>query len=330
MLFLLAALFLQPAADRYRIDAVTINQTHIVFAHAGDLWQVSRAGGVAMRLTDLPGYEGFPSFSPDGRTLAFSGGASTGATDVFLMPAAGGETTQLTFHQKADNVRGWSPDGRTVLFNSSRTRDLQSELYAIDRDGVFPAQLPLPTGTSGSYAPDGQRMAYTPDLLFSNWQHYRGGILRDIDLVDLSTSTRIGAIPRTDSYDAFPMWIGEAVYFVSDRGGTHNLFKYDLDTKKVTPCTTFERFGVTYAAAGPDGIAMVVAGQIPVYDLATGQTAPVDVTFAEDAFPAQASKRVKIDGWLDAAAIGTDAGHLAFEARGEVLTLDAATGAVKN
>jgi tricorn protease len=78
------------------IDHVTINQTHIVFSYAGDLWIVERAGGEARRLTETPADEGGPVFSPDGTWLAFSRQIG-GDYDVFIMPASGGEARRLTY-----------------------------------------------------------------------------------------------------------------------------------------------------------------------------------------------------------------------------------------
>ena len=98
----------------------TLSRTEIVFAHAGDLWSVPRAGGEARRLTVSAGVEDNPIFSPDGSMIAFSG-EYDGNVDVFVMPAAGGVPKRLTWHPGQDGVRGWTPDGKRILFSSARS-----------------------------------------------------------------------------------------------------------------------------------------------------------------------------------------------------------------
>ena len=91
----------------------------IVFVYAGDLWSVARAGGLAQRLTSHEGTESLPRFSPDGKTIAFTG-QYDGNTDVFTIPAEGGEPTRLTWHPDPDQLVDWYPDGKSVLFRSRR------------------------------------------------------------------------------------------------------------------------------------------------------------------------------------------------------------------
>lgn len=88
-----------------RMPSVSAN--HIVFAYASDLWVVSRDGGEARRLTSSPGVESWPSISPDGKTVAFTG-EYAGNKDVYTVPIEGGEPVRLTSHPGNDVVRGWS------------------------------------------------------------------------------------------------------------------------------------------------------------------------------------------------------------------------------
>ncbi|NOT60465.1 MAG: protease, partial [Acidobacteria bacterium] len=141
----------------------TVNQTHIVFNYAGDLWTVARAGGDAKRLTSGVGNETDPYFSPDGTQIAFTG-AYDGNTDVFVVPASGGVPKRLTYHPGPDAVAGWTNDGKQVLFNSSRDMHASSflRLYTVSVNGGFPAALPLPMAERGAYSPDGASLAYEP------------------------------------------------------------------------------------------------------------------------------------------------------------------------
>ena len=211
-----------------------LSQTHVVFFFAGDLWRVSREGGAAQRLTVGPGVETSPVFSPDGSSIAFTG-EYDGNVDVFVIPAEGGEPRRLTWHPSSDVVLGWTPDGREILFTSRRTAFSRfSELFTVSLEGGLPKKLPLPMGFEGSFSPDGKSIAYVPlSRAFRVWKRYRGGLATPIWIADLSNSS-IEKIPRTDSNDFNPMWIGNKVYFLSDREGPVTLFFYDVNTKKVT------------------------------------------------------------------------------------------------
>src|SRR5690349_2135072 len=108
-LALTGALSAAPAV--HLLQRPTMNKTSIVFSYAGDLWTVSRSGGVATRLTGGTGFEAEAQFSPDGSTLAFTG-EYDGNVDVFTMPPTGGVPKRLTYHPDADRLAGWSPDGK--------------------------------------------------------------------------------------------------------------------------------------------------------------------------------------------------------------------------
>lgn len=311
---------------RYRLGQATMNNTHIVFSHAGDLWQVARTGGIATRLTETPGAEGLPFFSPDGKQIAFSAGATLRDADVFIMPASGGSATQRTFHPAPDLVAGWTADGARLLFASRRERAFDSELFTLAADAVMPERVPVPGGVSGTFSPDGRYLAYLRNSVGNRWLHYRGGLLADIDIVDLASGTAVDAVPREEVRDWQPMWVGDVIYFVSDRAGTANLFAYDRATKRVTQRTTFSRYGVRHAAAGPDGIVLVVDGQLFIYDWEAQATMPVPLTFPKRAFLEVGPKRVSVDAWVQDVALAPDGQHVAASVRGEVITMDLLSG----
>jgi len=201
-----------------------LSRTQIVFSFAGDLWTVPREGGEAQRLTSGVGVESGPVFSPDGSEVAFTG-EYDGNVDVFTVPASGGIPKRLTWHPGPDTVIGWTPDGKGILFRSQRNSYSRfSRLFTIPREGGFPAELPLPAADQGSYSEDGSRIAYLPlSPAFAAWKRYRGGRTTPIWIAALSDS-RIEKIPRENSNDFNPMWIGNRIYFLSDRAGAVTLY----------------------------------------------------------------------------------------------------------
>jgi tricorn protease len=305
-----------------------VSRTQIAFVYAGSIWIVDRQGGEARRLTAQPGEESSPVFSPDGAQLAFSKSVG-GNLDVHVVPVAGGELRRLTYHPKNDAVRGWTPDGKQVLFTSPRTSDGFARLYTVPAQGGFPAELPLPMGSDGSYAPDGTRLAYTPmPDPTRTWRNYRGGLSSPIWLAKLADSS-IEAIPREKANDREPMWVGEKIYFLSDRTYTVNLFAYDTRTKKVSQLTRFEKYDIKEAAASEDAIVFTQGGALHLYDLKTNQARIIPVRVSGD-FSEIKPRVVKAQRWIRTFNLSPDGAHALFGARGEVLTLSADKSEARN
>ena len=189
----------------------TLSKTQIAFVYAGDLWTVPREGGDAQRLTSGAGVETNPIFSPDGSTIAFTG-EYDGNVDVYTVPAAGGVPKRLTWHPAPDTALGWSPDGKKILFSSNRESYVGVvQLYTMDVNGSFPEKMPLPWGWEAAYSPDGARLAYVPmRRAFNVWKRYRGGDTTPIWLATL-TDSKVEKVPRENSNDYNPLWIGSKV-----------------------------------------------------------------------------------------------------------------------
>ena len=232
----------------------TVSQTQIVFSFAGDLWIVARDGGDARRLTSGIGQETDPFLSPDGTQVAFSG-EYDGNQDVYVVPAAGGVPRRLTYHPGADTVTGWTPDGRNITFVSTRASyyHFASQMYTVPATGGFATQVPLPIVEQASYSPDAARLAYMPHAQWQPaWKRYRGGQTTPLWIANLADS-KIERIPRENSNDFNPMWVGSTVYFLSDRNGPVSLFAYDTNTKQVSEAVKNDGLDFKSASAGPRG-----------------------------------------------------------------------------
>jgi tricorn protease len=231
------------------LQTPSVSRTHVAFSYADDIWVVERLGGDARRLTTHAARERLPVISPDGSQVAFARFNPTGGPfswDIYVVPITGGEERRLTFHPDLDFPINWTPDGKNVLILSfrSRTSILGGRLYTVPAQGGFPAEVPVPRGWAASFSPTGDRLAYTPivnGVDVFGWRNYRGGGTSKIWLVKLSDGTT-ETVPREASNDTDPMWIGDNVYFVSDRNGTENLFVYDTTKKTVKQLTTFEKY----------------------------------------------------------------------------------------
>jgi tricorn protease len=308
----------------------SLSRTQIVFAYAGDLWTVGRDGGAASRLTAGVGVESLPCFSPDGALVAFSG-QYDGNTDVFVVPASGGVPRRLTYHPDTDEVVGWTPDGKRVLFRSGRASATVGlpTLYTVGLEGGFPEELPLPTAVAGSYSADGTRLAYVPTQQWqAAWKRYQGGQTTPVWIVTLA-DLKIEKVPRENSNDANPMWVGDKIYFLSDRKGPVSLWAYDLATKKVAEALPNAGLDFKSAAAGPGGIVIEQFGALHLFDPATGRAKPVSVTIDGD-LPEVRPHYVKVGNRISAFGLSPNGARAVFEARGEILTVPAEKGDVRN
>ena len=304
---------------------LTVNQTHIAFAYAGDIWIVERTGGDARRLTTSPGEENFPVFSPDGSQVAFS--RQTGGNwDVYVMPSTGGEARRLTYDPRTDLAAGWTPDGQSVLFNSNR--NLQPQLYTIQLTAVLPNALPLPKVIAGSFSPDGARIAYEPMGGVGDWRFYRGGAKGQIWLANLNDGA-VEKLPQGDYNNDQPMWVGDKIYFISDRTSAYNLHVYDIRSRQTKQLTSYVQHGIRWTAAGGGVIAFVRDGRMHIYDPGTDKTRMLDVRVSPDT-PELKTKTVNAARTIDWASLSATADQIVFGTRGELLQFDPKTGESKN
>src|SRR5215472_11940719 len=137
----------------YRFPA--IHGGTIVFTAEGDLWRVGVQGGMAQRLTSHPGTESRASFSPDGKTLAFSA-EYEGPTEIYTMPIEGGLPTRRTFEGRSAAVVGWTPNGK-LLYSTTQYSTLPNwQLATIDLQTGEQALLPLSQARDGVFDPSGK------------------------------------------------------------------------------------------------------------------------------------------------------------------------------
>jgi len=313
----------------FLLQKPALSQTRIVFVFAGDLWSVPREGGKAERLTSSPGFETNPLFSPDGSEIAFTG-EYDGNVDVFVIPAAGGVPRRLTWHPAADTALGWTPDGKRVLFTSGRNAYSRfSELYTVGLDGGLEEKLPLPMGFEAAFSPDGKCIAYVPlSRAFTAWKRYRGGRATPVWIANLADSV-IEKVPRENSNDFNPIWVGDKVYFLSDRDGAVSLFAYDLRSKKVSRAVENSGLDLKSASAGPGAIVYEQFGNLNLYDLKTGTTSRVPITVNGD-MPEVRERFKAVGGSLEIAGLSPNAARAVFEARGEIVTVPAEKGDPRN
>lgn len=252
----------------------TINNTHISFVYANDLWIVPKEGGDAKRLTSNEGQESLPHFSPDGKWIAFTG-QYDGNTDVYVIPAEGGQPERLTWHPGADNVTGWTPDGESILFASSRegVPTQESKIYKIKRTGGMEEALEIPRAVAGEISDDGKYIAYQQIGFWDpEWRNYRGGQAKPIWIVDMKNFS-LKMTPQADNErHTDPVWVNNTVYFLSERDYANNVWSYKPATNELKQLTFHSDFDCKSLDAGGGQIVYEQGGYLNILNPANGNS----------------------------------------------------------
>jgi len=315
----------------------SLSQDKIAFRYADDIWTVSRQGGEAVRLTSDGQVQAGPFYSPDGASIAYSAHLN-GNTDAYIIPATGGVPRRITWHPDGSAVVGWSPDGKDLLIASGQAsyRHFQ-RLFRAHADGSgVPEPLPLPSGLQGSFSPDGQSLAYQPLSKWQPaWKRYVGGQTTPIWIVNLKTLDLV-KVPRQNSNDSNPVWVGNSVYFLSDRdssgknAGPVTLYRYDVASKNVSQVVTNQSYDLKSVQAGPGALVYEQFGSIHLLDTATNADQAVSIQIHGE-LASLAPHRVNLDaGEIQNAAISPTGARAAFEAHGEIFTVPAEKGDTRN
>ncbi|MEX1308943.1 MAG: PDZ domain-containing protein, partial [Candidatus Sulfomarinibacteraceae bacterium] len=314
--------------DTLMLADPTVSDHHVAFVYAEDLWVVDRNGGTARRLTSHEGRESDPHFSPDGRWIAFTGHYD-GNDDVYLIPVEGGPPTRLTWHPGDDVVRGFSPDGESVLFVSGRESHTRrfGQLYTVPVTGGWPTKLPLPSVFKGSFSPDGRFIAYNPQReAFRQWKNYRGGTASRIWIYSTGDHS-VDEIPQPEGRcnDIDADWIGETVYFLSDRNGEFNLFSYDRGSGEMRQLTFHDDYPIIDAQTGGGVVVYEQAGALHVFDPATRESTRLKIGVAADLIETRA-RFASDDGFIREGDISPTGSRAVFGYRGEIVTVPAEKG----
>ncbi|MDQ6802488.1 MAG: PDZ domain-containing protein [Acidobacteriota bacterium] len=318
--------------DTRLLSDPAVSKDHIAFAYANDLWVANLDGTNVRRLTSHPGIESGPRFSPDGSMIAFTG-RYDGNTDAYVVPTAGGVPKRLTWHPNNDIVLGFTPDGQNVLFSSPRevyTRRF-TQLFTVPVSGGLATKLPIPNASKATYSADGKKIVYQPiGDAFIEWKHYRGGQVARLMIFDTATNA-VEQIPQpaTRSNDTDPMWIGDKVYFRSDRAGEFNLFSYDPATKQVAQLTRFSDWPILGATAGSGKIIFERGGYLSLLDPRSGSDNRLKIGVAADLNETR-PRFAKGAKYVRNASLSPSGARAAFEFRGEIVTIPMEKGDDRN
>ena len=316
------------------------NGKEVVFTYAGDLYKAPLTGGEAQRLTSHIGFEIFPHFSPDGKSIAFTG-QYDGNTEVYLIPAEGGEPKRLTYtatNSRSDIgdrmgpnniVMTWTPDGKHIIYRNRISTGFEGKLYSISSTGGMPQAIPLPEGGFCNYSPDGKKLAYNRVFReFRTWKYYRGGMADDIWIYDQNVET-ITNITNNDAQDIFPMWIGDEIFFASDRDLTMNLFAYNTQTGKTEKITHYTDYDIKFPSTDGTTIVYEHGGFLYRLNPKTRKTEQIHITLHGENLYAR-TKQKCVNNNVTAASLSPDGKRVVVTARGEVFDVPVQKGVTRN
>jgi len=306
-----------------------IHDSLIVFVYGEDIWTVPASGGVASRVTINDGEEQFPKFSPDGKMIAFTG-EYDGNEDVYVMDVYGGNINRVTYHPGSDVVVGWDARKNKIMFSSSRQSFAGfTRLYLISPDGTGLEELIMCEASQGSFSPDGNKIAYNKGAReHRTWKRYRGGRAQEVYIYDFTTNEEKN-ITNFGGTDRIPMWIGDKVYFSSDRDRVLNIYAYDTNTDEITQITHHTGYDVRRPSMGGDKIIYELGGELWVLDVTTGQTSKVPVEIRADR-PEVRPYLKRVDNFITEYDISPTGKRAVITARGEVFTVPQEDGETRN
>ena len=307
-----------------------LNGRHIVFEYGGDLWIAGLSGGDARRLTSTPAIESDPHFSPDGRSVAFTSNRS-GTPMVYVIPVSGGEPTRLTWYPAPAYARGWTPDGARVLYASSRESAPTAfeRLWTVSASGGPSERLPTPSGHDGAFSPDGRKIVVDRVTRWDvEWRHYRGGQNTPLTILDLDSLDEI-RLPNERTIDVHPVWMGDAVYFLSDRDGIANVWSFEIATGRLAQLTHFDRTDVKWLSGRDGTLAFEHAGTLHTLEVAAGATHDLTISVQGD-FPSSEPRWEDVTKQIRSAALSPTGKRVLVEARGEIFTVPVEKGDTRN
>ncbi|MFA7409195.1 MAG: PDZ domain-containing protein [Bacteroidales bacterium] len=338
----LLTLNLQSQEEARLLRFPAIHGDQVVFSYGGDLYSATWPGSTARKLTSHDGFEIFPKFSPDGKTIAFTA-QYDGNTEVFTIPSSGGVPERLTHTATLSRddigdrmgpnniVMGWTPDGKEVVYRSRKQtfNDFKGQLFKVSASGGLSEELPFSVAGFNSYSPDGKKLAYNRVFReFRTWKYYQGGMADDVWIFDFTTG-KSENITNNPAQDIFPMWAENKIYFLSDRDRTMNLFCYDIPTREISKVTNFKEFDIKFPSLGNERIIFENGGFLYTFNLADGKLDKLKIFIQNDFLN---DRKVLKDAAKSIRSIGLSPNgeRLIISARGELFNVPAKEGITRN
>lgn len=331
------SLFLLSIQSNAQINAklmrfADISDTHITFVYGGDIWVVDKTGGQALQLTESPGEESYPRFSPDGSEIAYTA-SYNGNEDIYVIETLGGLPQRITYASFDDRMVDWHPNGDKILFASRREAGVPrvNQFFMVNKTGSMPEKLIIPYGELASFSADGNHLAYITKITENYpFKRYRGGLTSDVILFDLNTNNA-QKITDSPANDGQPAWLDNKIYYLSDKGKNMrlNIWSYNIDTKQTKQITFFNDFDISYLSSGSGNLVFEIGGNLYTMTTSTEKYQKVDIHVVSD-LSVEMPKRENVSKKINNFTASPKGKRLVFEARGELFNVPKKDGYVLN
>ncbi|WP_066626979.1 S41 family peptidase [Labilibacter marinus] len=309
-----------------------ISETQITFVYGGDIWLAPKAGGTAIQITHSPGEESWPKFSPDGKEIAYTA-RYNGNSDVFVVPVTGGIPRRITYNSFSDRMIDWHPDGKQLLFASGRNSGVGrlNKFYIVSKTGGLPKELNIPYGELASFSENGNKLAYITKITENYpFKRYRGGLTSDIIVYDF-ISNKTERITSNEANDGKPAWVGDNIFFLSDRGEHMrlNVWQYNPNTNEKTQVTKYKDFDISFLSGSKNELVYEMGGDLFVHNTSTNKSSKIDVNVVSD-LSVEIPRIKNVGGKISNASASPGGKRIAFEARGEIFNVPVKEGFTLN
>jgi tricorn protease len=308
----------------------SLSSNHVTFTYGGDIWVTDLTTNITTRITSTPAVESTPHLSPDGKWVAFSSNRS-GINAVYLVPVEGGAPTRLTWHPSPALVRGWSADGKSVLYATTRDNVPSGfdRLWTVPVNGGPSKLLTSQWGTDGSFSPDGGKIVIDRVKRWDEeWRNYRGGQNTPLVILDLTDQSE-KLLPNESTFDIQPLWLGEAVYFLSDRDGASNIWSYNIRSEEVKAVTRYEGSDIKWMDGSGNKLVFEREGFLYVLDLNTNESKQLNITIRAD-FPWAETRWEDVTKSITSVSLSPTGKRIILEARGDIFTVPSEFGDARN
>ena len=328
----------QTEASWLRYPSINPDGSIIVFTYKGDLYTVPATGGSATPLTLHEAHDYMPVWSPDGKQVAFASDRY-GNFDVFVMPAGGGEAKRLTYHSGPEIPYSFSPDGKSVLFGAVRldaaaNRQFPTgnmpELYSVPINGGRTSQVFTTPAEDVKMSADGKLLFYHDKKGGENiWRkHHTSSIARDIWVYDAEANTH-KKLTSFAGEDRNPVLADNdrTVFYLSEAGGSFNVYKMNSDGSNATAVTTFKTHPVRFLSTAKNGtLCFSYDGEL--YTHKDGQSKKIPVFINADARSTN-ERNMPVATGVGNMKVSPNSKEVAFIYRGDVFVTNADGGGTK-
>ncbi len=298
-----------------------ISGNQIAFVSEDDLWTYSLEDRTVMRLVSNIGVISRPSFSRDGKWLAFRSLRRGGppVTEVFVIPSDGGLLKQLTYLGSANtDIAGWTPDGRIVISTDVETPfRAETELYTVGLEGGYLEPMNLGPASSILYADHTLFLGRNTHELM-NWKRYRGGTRGKIWVS--GDGKTFSKFLELETGVTSPMIAEGRFYFISDHEGTGNIYSVDFHGGDMKRHTDFNDYYVRNASSDGKKIVFHSGGDLYILDIATSKVSKLELELPNSGLKRN-ERFVENGKFMTEFAIDREGDMVAFVIRGRLFAM---------